>query len=239
MMMAVVKQMDTLQVLIVDDEKRIAEINRRFVERVEGFKVAGIATDTIQAMDFLDVLEIDLVLLDIYFPGASGLELLKIIQKQYPNTDVIMISAAKEIETVRESVKGGAFDYILKPLIFERLQDTMNKYYVFRSRLAKLQQEGRQISQDEIDHLIKGEDKRDAPYLPTGIDKLTLEKIVSVITAVKEGLTAEQVSRSIGASRSTARRYLEYLVSVGRLKADLSYGTVGRPERVYKGTGVK
>jgi two-component system CitB family response regulator len=234
--MALVKQMDTLQVLIVDDEKRIAEINRRFVERVEGFEVAGIATDTIQALDLLEVLEIDLVLLDIYFPGTSGLELLKIIQKQYPHTDVIMISAAKEIETVRESVKGGAFDYILKPLIFERLQDTLKKYHVFRSRLAQLQQEGRQISQDEIDYLIKGEDKRDTPYLPTGIDKLTLEKIVSVITEEQEGLTAEQVSRSIGASRSTARRYLEYLVSEGRLKADLSYGSVGRPERVYKGT---
>jgi two-component system CitB family response regulator len=102
--------------------------------------------------------------------------------------------------------------------------------------LAQLQQEGRQISQDEIDHLIKGVDRRDAPYLPTGIDKLTLEKIVSVITEEQEGLTAEQVSRSIGASRSTARRYLEYLVSEGRLKADLSYGSVGRPERVYKGT---
>jgi two-component system CitB family response regulator len=233
--MADEKRIGTLQVLIVDDEKRIAEINRRFVERVEGFEVAGIATDTTQAMDLLDVFDIDLVLLDIYFPGTSGLELLTIIQKQYPDTDVIMISAAKEIETVRESVKGGAFDYILKPLIFERLQETMKKYHIFRSRLAQLKQEGRQISQDEIDQLIKGEGRRESPYLPTGIDKLTLEKIVFVITEEPGGLTAEQVSRSIGASRSTARRYLEYLVSEGRLKADLSYGTVGRPERVYKG----
>jgi two-component system CitB family response regulator len=232
--MVAVAHMETLRVLIVEDEKRIAEINRRFVERVEGFEVVGIATDTIQALDLLEVLEIDVVLLDIYFPGESGLDLLKMIQKQYPNTDVIMISAAKEIETVRESVKGGAFDYILKPLIFERLQETLKKYHLFRSRLTQLQKEGKQISQDEIDHLIKGEDKRDNPYLPTGIDKLTLEKILVVITEEKEGLTAEQVSKSIGASRSTARRYLEYLVSEGRLKADLSYGTVGRPERVYR-----
>jgi two-component system, CitB family, response regulator len=234
-MMAVSKgQIEALHVLIVDDEKRIAEINRRFVERIDGFEVVGIATDTIQAIDLLDVLEIDLVLLDIYFPGTTGLEMLKMIQKQYPNTDVIMITAAKEIEAVRECIKGGAFDYILKPLIFERLQDALKKYQIFRSRLMQLQQEGRHISQDEIDHLIKGEDKKDNTYLPTGIDKLTLEKICLVITDEKEGLTAEQVSKTIGASRSTARRYLEYLVSEGRLKADLSYGSVGRPERVYR-----
>jgi two-component system CitB family response regulator len=97
-----------------------------------------------------------------------------------------------------------------------------------------MQKERRQISQEEIDQLIKGEEKRDGLYLPTGIDKLTLEKICSVITEERDGLTAEQVSKAIGASRSTARRYLEYLVSEGRLKADLSYGTVGRPERVYR-----
>jgi len=225
---------ETLRVMIVEDETKIAEINRRFVERVEGFQVVGIATDTAQALDMLDLLDIDLVLLDIYFPGASGLELLKTIQKEYPNADVIMISAAKEIDAVRESVKGGAFDYILKPLIFERLQETLKKFRLFRSRLAKLQKERRQLSQDEIDQLIKGDEKRESAYLPSGIDKLTLEKIDHVIKEVKDGLTAEHVSKAIGASRSTARRYLEYLVSEGRLKADLYYGAVGRPERIYR-----
>ncbi|KIL39979.1 chemotaxis protein CheY [Gordoniibacillus kamchatkensis] len=220
--------------LIVEDERKIAEINRRFVQRVEGFEVVGIATDTDQAADLLDVLDIDLVLLDIYLPSGSGIELLKSIQQRYPNTDVIMITAAKEIDTVRESVKGGAFDYVLKPLVFERLQESLKKFRAFRSKLVQMQKERRQVSQGEIDQLLSGEEKRDGLYLPTGIDKLTLEKICLVFTKQKESLTAEQVSRAIGASRSTARRYLEYLVSEGRLKADLSYGTVGRPERVYR-----
>jgi two-component system CitB family response regulator len=228
------EQVDAIRVLIVEDERKIAEINRRFVQRVDGFEVVGIATDTEQATDLLDVLDIDLVLLDIYLPSGSGLDLLKSIQQRNPDTDVIMITAAKEIDSVRESVKGGAFDYLLKPLVFERLQETLKKFRVFRARLSQMQKERRQISQDEIDQLINGDDKKEGLYLPTGIDKLTLEKICLVITEEKEGLTAEQVSKSIGASRSTARRYLEYLVSEGRLKADLSYGTVGRPERVYR-----
>lgn len=174
------------------------------------------------------------MLLDIYLPNGSGLDLLRSIQQRYPAAYVIMITAAKEIDTVRDSVKGGDFDYLLKKLVFERLQESLKKFLLFRGRLAQLQKDRRQISQDEIDQLIGGEDRREGVYLPTGIDKLTLEKICSVITEERDGLTAEQVSKSIGASRSTARRYLEYLVSEGGLKADLSYGTVGRPERVYR-----
>src|SRR5690606_21554676 len=66
------------------------------------------------------------------------------------------------------------------------------------------------------------------PGGPQGIDPLTLEKVVSVLRASPPpGMTAEETGQAIGASRSTARRYLEYLVSVGGAVADVSYGSVG------------
>lgn len=222
--------------LIVEDDVKIAEINRRFVEKVEGFEVVGIATEISHAKELLDVLDIDLVLLDIYFPDSSGLELLKFIQQTYRDTDVIMITAAKEIESVREAVKGGAFDYIIKPMVYQRLQETLSNYCIYRNQLIQLRSLGKPINQEVIDRLLKGEGKKEqlSSYLPTGIDKLTLEKICSVISQKTGGLTAEQVAKEIGASRSTARRYLEYLVSEGSISASLSYGTVGRPERIYR-----
>lgn len=226
---------NTCKVLIIEDDVKIAEINRRFVEKVEGFEVIGIATEVSHAKELLEVLDIDLVLLDIYFPDSNGLELLKFIQLTYRDTDVIMITAAKEIESVREAVKGGAFDYIVKPMIFQRLQETLTNYCFYRNQLIQLRAEGKPINQEVIDQLLKGEGKKEqTSYLPTGIDKLTLEKICSVISQETQGLTAERVSKEIGASRSTARRYLEYLVSEGRITASLSYGSVGRPERVYR-----
>jgi two-component system, CitB family, response regulator len=227
-------QTDVYKILIIEDDTRIAEINRRFVEKAGGFEVIGIATDGAEAKELLDILSVDLVLLDIYFPDTSGLELLKFIQQQYRQTDVIMITAAKEIESVREAVKGGAFDYLVKPLVFQRLQETLLKYRSYRSKLSQLQQDGKQVNQEQIDRLLRGEDRKDASYMPTGIDRLTLDKIVTVVMKENDGLTAEHVAKEIGASRSTARRYLEYLVSEGRLKADLSYGSVGRPERAYR-----
>ncbi|MFC0215300.1 response regulator [Paenibacillus chartarius] len=226
-----------IDVLIVEDEVKIAEIHRRFVEKLDAFRVVGIATDGDQAKEQLDILRPQLVMLDVYVPGTSGLELLTYIRQTYRNTDVIMITAAKEVETVREAVRGGAFDYIMKPVLLERLKETLHRYLDFHQQLIRLDESGT-INQSDVDRLWAGPGKKESlsntSDLPKGIDKLTLVKIVQAISAAATGKTAEQIAKEIGVSRSTGRRYLEYLVSSGEVYADLSYGIVGRPERVYR-----
>ena len=70
--------------------------------------------------------------------------------------------------------------------------------------------------------------------MPKGIDKLTLEKVQQVLSSVQiPGLTTEEVASQIGASRTTVRCYLEYLVSQMILDVNISYGGVGCPERRY------
>lgn len=224
-----------IQALIVEDEPRIAEINRRFIEKLPDFQVVGIATSKEEAMEQLEILQPDLVLLDIYFPDMNGLELMTWIQQESPSTDVIMITAAKEVGAVKEAIRKGAFDYLVKPLIFERFKETMTNYRDFRLKLDQYEKNKQSMGQTDIDSLLqetKKIEQRDS-YLPKGIDQLTLEKVSVVVSEGNQGLTAEEVSQRIGASRSTARRYLEYMVSVGSLKSDLSYGVVGRPERIY------
>lgn len=230
------QQDQLIQVLIIEDDLRIAEINRRFVEKVEGYQVIGIATNEHEAKEQLEVFQPDLVLLDIYFPEASGLDLLWFIQRNFRNTNVIMITAARELDSVKEALRGGAFDFIVKPLVFERFKSTLVNFQKYRKKLTTLNEDKEQIGQEEIDQLLRGIGNigQTEAYLPKGIDKLTLEKVCSVIQFAGTGLTAEEVGRKIKASRSTARRYLEYLVSTGEIVADLSYGAVGRPERQYK-----
>ena len=95
------------------------------------------------------------------------------------------------------------------------------------------------MDQEGIDQLLWGSTERadkDTAYLPKGIDKITSEKILTFIHGGPEVLTAEELGKIAGFSRTTARRYLEYFVAKGELVADISYGTVGRPERVYKRT---
>ncbi|WP_145378238.1 helix-turn-helix domain-containing protein, partial [Staphylococcus epidermidis] len=61
----------------------------------------------------------------------------------------------------------------------------------------------------------------------------TLEKVMDLLQSFPEGITSEKVGEKMGASRTTARRYLEYLVGTGYLKTESVYGIVGRPERRY------
>ncbi|TYP79474.1 DUF977 family protein [Paenibacillus methanolicus] len=226
-----------IEVLIIEDDVKIAEINRRFVEQIEGFRVVGIATDEPQAAAQLEVLNPQLVLLDIYFPGSNGLSMLHHIRAQHRETDVIMITAARESEAVREAIRGGAFDYIMKPLVFNRLKETLVRYSAFRTDLDRLSRTA-SLSQSDVDRLTVGTPRFESGEMhvltPKGIDRLTLDKVVQALASDSIGMTAEQVAKLIGASRSTSRRYLEHLVGQGDAYADLSYGVVGRPERVYR-----
>lgn len=225
--------MTSIRLLIVEDDRQIAEIQRRFVERLTGVELCGIAHTLADARDQIDVLKPDLVLLDVYFPDGSGLDLLRELRAGNCASDVILITAAKEVDTLRSALRGGVFDYILKPLVFERLQEAVQNYRQHLSTLASLHN----VAQKEVDALLPrtpSEPVTDTtPRLPKGIDGLTLDKIREVVRTSGDW-SAEAVGLKIGASRTTARRYLEYLASAGELTAEVNYGAVGRPERRYR-----
>src|SRR5688572_27033869 len=105
-----------IEVLIVEDDLRIAEIQKLFIEKIEGFQTVGIASSYVEAKSFIEIMQPDLLLLDMYFPDMNGLDILKEIKQQSKQMDVIMITAAKEIEKVQEAIKIGIFDYIIKPV---------------------------------------------------------------------------------------------------------------------------
>lgn len=233
-----------IEVLIVEDDPRIAEINRRFTEKVEGFSVVGTASTGMEAKDWLEVLRPQLVLLDNYLPDVLGVDLIWHIRQHSRNTDVILVTAANETEVVQEALRGGVVDYIVKPIQFERFRCSLEQY---RDQREQMKQNGR-MDQYQIDQLWKGgsslsESAKQAaspPSVPKGIDPITLKKVQRVLLeGGSQGWTAEEVAFQLGASRATARRYLEYLVSTGTLRADLSYGSVGRPERRYFFTSVR
>ncbi|MFY0544254.1 response regulator [Brevibacillus sp. H7] len=226
--------MKQVEVLIVEDDVRILDINRRFVEKVEGFHVIATATNGELAKELLELTQPNLVLLDVYLPDMLGIDLVWHIRQHYRNVDIIMITAAKEMEMVRASLRGGVYDYIVKPLVFERFQERLQSY---REHVLRTSEAGT-VEQEEIDQMLfrrvqpgKGKDG----FMPKGIDSLTLEKILRAFSqAGTLGLSAEEVGNLVGTSRTTARRYLEYLIGEGKVRADLVYGTVGRPERKYR-----
>ena len=228
--------MSQIRVIIAEDDPQIAEIQKRFIERVEGFELVGLAHGLEEARDLAEVLQPDLLLLDVQFPTGTGLDLLKSIRAEGNAVDVILITAAKEVSTLKEAMLFGVFDYILKPLVFDRLKETLENYQKHRERLNSMQS----LAQQDVDSLMPRSSNANNTgtannsRLPKGIDGLTLDKIRKTLADHPNDISAEETAQAMGASRATARRYLEYLVSSGEMTAEIQYGTVGRPERRYK-----
>ncbi|ARJ39702.1 transcriptional regulator [Sporosarcina ureae] len=226
----------TIQVIIVEDDFRVAEINRQLIEQITGYKVVTETRTASETIAFLRQAEAlpNLILLDVYIPDSPGLDLFWHLRREFPTIDIMLLTAAKETKIVEEALHGGVLDYLIKPVEPVRFAETFRRY---RSRKVLLSSKN-ELSQEDLDRVLFGTEMRQDPtsnVLPKGIDRLTLERIENVLLqSPAEGITAVQVGEAAGVSRSTARRYLEYLVSVEIVGAQLHYGDVGRPERTYR-----
>lgn len=225
-----------IRVLVVDDDFMVAQIHARHVQRVEGFEVVGTAHSGREALEQVEALKPDLVVLDLFLPDISGQEVLRRIRALGLGTDVIVISAAREAAEVQQAVRAGVVDYLLKPFRMERLHEALERYRGYRSEMPR---EG-EVEQAEIDRLYALVRRREGfPALPKGIDPLTLGRIETALQAAGEPVGVETVAAAAGVSRSTAQRYLRYLADAGRVEVSPVYGTVGRPERSYRWIGPK
>ncbi|MCT6917451.1 MAG: response regulator, partial [Bacillus wiedmannii] len=165
-----------VEVLIVEDDVRIAHIHRKFIERIEGFDIIGIAHSAEESFDWIESFQPDLVLLDVYFPDKLGTDILVFIKEKSPNTDVIFITAAAETEILKKAFRSGVVDYILKPLTFERFKQSLESYLEKR---ALLEQKDK-LTEYEIEAIWRYSSGQVAvsSLTPKGIDPLTKDKIV-------------------------------------------------------------
>ena len=222
-----------IRVVIAEDNPQNALIQQTYLQRIDGFELVGIAHSLLDAESLVEIFKPDLLLLDVYFPSGNGMQFLRDLRAKDCATDVILITAAKEVDVLKAALHGGVFDYILKPLVFERLQTSLTNYIHHHERLKAVAD----VAQTDLDQLMpRITSNPELIRLPKGIDELTLNNVLNVISEQTEAVNAEQIGNNIGASRTTARRYLEYLVGLQEISVQIHYGSVGRPERLYKST---
>jgi two-component system CitB family response regulator len=219
----------TIQVLIVEDDIRVANVHADFVRRVPGFAVAGIAHTATDARARLDELKPDLVLLDNYLPGESGLLLLRDI-----TVDVIMLTAVSDVPTVRAAFAAGALNYLVKPFDADDLAERLVAYARYHAQLSPT---GRTASQADIDRAVRLLHERDRKDTPKGRSAVTAQLIVDGLREYGQPASAAEVAAQLGIARATAQRYLTALTQDGSATMKLRYGATGRPEHEYQWVG--
>lgn len=220
--------MSELTVLVVDDDFMVAGIHTRFVDRTDGFRVVGVCATGAAALAETDRLDPDLVLLDVHLPDLSGIEVLRRLRAGGSDVGVIMVTAAREAETVRAAAAGGAAHYLVKPFEYDDLRGRLQAFATAHHALDG----DRPPEQSDIDAVFGPATTGRGPALPKGLSAPTADAVLSALTAAGE-LSAADCADSVGLSRVTARRYLEYFVARGRATVRLRYGS-GRPERLYR-----
>lgn len=220
-----------IKVLIVEDDPMVAEFNKRYLSQIEGFELVAIANSFKTAVSAVEKNDIDLILLDIFMPGMNGLDLLAHIRKINKEIDVILITAACDMGTIKKAMHYGAVDYLIKPFEFERFNASLRAY----SETQSFINERNTLNQQELDQHIFNKELITVPELPKGLDKNTLKNVWTNIQKIGDKtFSTEEIAKIVGISRVSMRKYLEFLKHIEILSMQVEYGSIGRPIYRYK-----
>ena len=218
-----------ISTLIVEDDYHVATIHIAYVRKVRGFAVAGHASSLGSARAEIRRLAPMLVLLDLYLPDGHGLDLVReTLAGRSHRPDFLVITAARDMASVRAAMQLGTVHYLVKPFTFNQLQERLDAYRDLRGRLERTS-EAEQHDVDALFGLLRGP----AP-LPKGQSGPTMSRIRELLQAADDDVSAGEIAEQVGISRSTAQRYLAELARQGRIELRLHYGVTGRPEHRYR-----
>lgn len=219
--------MSNISVFIVEDDPMVLEVNKSFLANLMGFTLVGEASTGEQAFKEIKKLKPNLILLDMFLPDITGMELFTKLREARIPSDVIMITAARDMSTVQEAIRYGAVDYLIKPFRVERFQKALLNYRQQVKSLAA----NNVLNQEDVDQWFGHTEEN--LELPKGLNDMTMQQIKEELQKIDGAITSEQLAQNVGMARVTVRKYLDYLAGRGKVQIDLKYGTVGRPTKYY------
>jgi response regulator of citrate/malate metabolism len=147
--------------------------------------------------------------------------------------DVIAVTSARDLEIVRAAVSLGIVQYLLKPFTFAALRDKLQRYAAYRQQIDGAVAS----SQQDVDLVLARLRGSDSNSLPKGMSQQSLDAVIAILRPSTGNLSSTEVAIMLGASRVTARRYLEHLADSAVVVRRSRYGSAGRPEVEYQWIG--
>lgn len=228
-----------LRVVVVDDDPPVADLHTRFVAALPGWQVVAVAGTGPDAVAAIARTQPDVVLLDVHLPGFSGLEVLRTVRAtRQRQPEVVAVTAARDVDSVREARLSGVRHYLVKPFsaadLHARLRDIGAELGGVRLQADGTTPTETPLEQHQIDALMAP--STGAVSLPKGLSAETLDQVSAALAGLPDA-TATDISERVGLSRVSCRRYLEHLADDGRAERSLDYTTTGRPSVRYRVTG--
>jgi DNA-binding NtrC family response regulator len=223
------------RILIVEDEDTLRDSLCRVFER-EGYETAAVSNAE-AALELFDEGSFDLVITDIILPGISGIELLRRIREASPDQQAVVMTAYASLETAVETLRAGAYDYIVKPIIHEEIKQTVKNAL----RLRALQLENEMLRREASDEYDVNRIIGSHPEISSLRERLkkVAATLSPVLIAGEIGTGKKLVARGIHeACRATRFPFLEYHcgnVSPQEQEMDL-FNPKGILKRVRNGT---
>ncbi|KPM53551.1 hypothetical protein CcI49_29910 [Frankia sp. CcI49] len=226
-----------IRTLIVEDDPLVAGAYSAYIGRIRGFVVSGVAHTGAGSLWEATGGRHDLVLLDLSLPDISGLEVCRVLRSRGANPDIIAVTAARDVATVRAAVSLGVLLYLVKPFGFAAFRARLERYAAFRSHFDAAATA--RLSQHEVDTALAVLRSHSTPgaELPKGLSVTTLNTVVDYLGEAAAPVSADQAAGLLGLSRVTARRYLEWLAGQRMVVRTQRYGRPGRPEHLYQWRG--
>lgn len=225
-------QHDVIDVLIVEDENVLALLHAELIGKHPRLRLVGIASSLAEARTLINRTPPQLILLDNYLPDGKGITLINDPLIMRANCSVIFITAASDMDTCSQAIRNGAFDYILKPVSWKRLSQSLERFVQF----AEQQRVWKIVDQQSVDSLYQLQAKNyRLDNGSKGIEENTLARVQKLFADEQARyFSVDEVVSETGLSKTTTRRYLEHCVEAGFLVVEMQYGKIGHPRRLYR-----
>ena len=193
--------MKPIRILIVDDHTLLRSGIKLALQRHEGFEVVGEAGDGLEGIKRAKQLKPDVVLLDLHMPGTSGLEALRVLVEDVPETQVVMLTVSEDAEDLLETLRAGARGYLLKNIDTEFLLESIRRAAHGESVMSP------QMAHKLADS-VRAPSKESAPVVDVNPGKLSPRER-EIIVMLAHGASNKEIARVLNLSESTIKIHVQ------------------------------